>query len=660
MKLHTNEFKKQICTLGMEQNVLIEYDGVTLDNENINSVSVYYQSRLLKSVMKGANIDSDVNIPIGKEIVLKYGLLVNGAYEYLTLGTFIVMNSEKQEDTESYLLECYDRMLPFMVDYVPLEITYPITIREYIKKICKFGGLTFKNAEHIFPNSERTINKELYLDEDGNTLGYTFRDILDELAQVTGGIICIDEESGQLEIRQINETNDEINEEFLNDVNVNFGEKFGPINSVVISRADADDLFLRDEESVTTNGLCEIKIIDNQIMNWEDREDYLPDLLEALKGVEYYLNDFSSSGIVYYDVLDRYNVRIGENVYPCIMFNNELTIESGIEEIVYTERPDENKTNYNTADKTDRRTLQALIIVNKQKGQIELSVKREEVIARINMALEKQYGENIPENVEKSIIQFFANNLEWKADHSEMTKDGTLTLKNISEEPYVFTEADAVNATNYIRGDVSLPPEMVELYDIDGNGSVSIVDVISILNAVTGKEEIVKYAPIELKFNPSEPSEFIKMLLAGVTKFQIGANEIYSQSFRGLNIFLGTFGGLNEIFGILLDGEKGKIKITNRDASTETVIDAGMVDAYNVKASSGGGKGFCMHGTDEEHTYRCNWGESSGTNYFEVYVDGAQIPLIKSVPNYAEQISQMRLQTSYVEFIVPRIWCICH
>ena len=239
-----------------------------------------------------------------------------------------------------------------------------------------------------------------------------------------------------------------------------------------------------------------------------------------------------------------------------------------------------------------------------------------------------------------------------------MTKDGTLTLKNISEEPYVFTEADAVNATNYIRGDVRLPPEMVELYDIDGNGAVSIVDVISILNAVTGKEEIVKYAPIELKFNPSEPSEFIKMLLAGVTKFQIGANEIYSQSFRGLNIFLGTFGGLNEIFGILLDGEKGKIKITNRDASTETVIDAGMVDAYNVKASSGGGKGFCMHGTDEGHTYRCNWGESSGTNYFEVYVDGEQIPLIKSVPNYAEQISQMRLQTSYVEFVVPRIWCI--
>lgn len=658
MKLHTDEFKKQICTLGMEQNVLIEYDGITLDNENINSVSVYYQSRLLKSVMKGANIDSDVNIPIGKEIVLKYGLLVNGAYEYLTLGTFIVMSSEKQEDTGSYLLECYDRMLPFMVDYTPLEITYPITIREYIKKICEFGGLTFKNAEDTFPNSERTINKELYLDEDGNTLGYTFRDILDELAQVTGGIICIDEESGQLEIRHINETNDEINEEFLNDVNVNFGEKFGPINSVIISRADADDLFLRDEESVTTNGLCEIKIIDNQIMNWEDREDYLPDLLEALKGIEYYLNDYSSSGIVYYDVLDRYNVRIGENVYPCIMFNNELTIESGIEEIIYTERPDESKTDYNTADKTDRRILQVLILVNKQKGQIELSVKREEVIARINMALEKQYGENIPENVERSIIQFFANNLEWKADHSEMTKDGILKLKNTSNEPYVFTEADAQKATSYIRGEISLPPETIELYDIDGNGSITIMDVISILNAVTGKEEIVKYAPIELVFDPSNPSEFIKMLLAGVTKFQIGANEIYSQSFRGLSIFLGTFAGLNEIFGISLDGEQGKITITNKDASTETVIDAGMVDAYNVKASSGGGKGYCMHGTDESHTYRCNWGNESGTNFIEVYVDDAQIPLIKSVPDNAQQISQMRLQTSYIEFVVPRLWCI--
>ena len=114
------------------------------------------------------------------------------------------------------------------------------------------------------------------------------------------------EDDDELEIRYINDTEDTINEEYLKDVNVNFGEKYGPVNSIVLSRAgEADNVYLRDEESVTENGLCEIKIKENQIMNFNDRSDYLPDILEALDGLEYYLNDFSSTGITYFDLWDK-------------------------------------------------------------------------------------------------------------------------------------------------------------------------------------------------------------------------------------------------------------------------------------------------------------------------------------------------------------------
>lgn len=168
-----------------------------------------------------------------------------------------------------------------------------------------------------------------------------------------------------------------IDANFLKDINVNFGEKYGPVNSIVLSRsAESDNIYLQDEESITKNGLCEIKIKDNQIMNWNDRSDYLPDILEKLDGLEYYLNDFVSTGIAYLDLCDKYNVNVFENNYPCIMFNDELLVTQGLEENVHTNMPEETQTDYTKSDKTDRRINQAYIIVDKQQQEITSLTKQ--------------------------------------------------------------------------------------------------------------------------------------------------------------------------------------------------------------------------------------------------------------------------------------------
>jgi len=304
-----------------------------------------------------------------------------GEFDYINLGNYIVYSSEIQEDTLSYKLVCYDKMLYSMVDYANMGITYPITIRSYINSICTFLGITFKNASDTFANYDKEIQKELYLDDEGNSLDYTFRDVLDELAQVTASTICINEQDDELEIRYINDTEDTIDEKYLKDINVKFGEKYGPVNSIVLSRAsEADNIYLRDEESVEEDGLCEIKIKDNQIMNFNDRDQYLSDILEALDGLEYYLNDFSSTGITYYEVCDKYNITIDDTTYSCIMFNDEINISQGLEEIVHTDRPNESETDYKKADKTDRKVNQTYIIADKQKGQIEALTSRTETL----------------------------------------------------------------------------------------------------------------------------------------------------------------------------------------------------------------------------------------------------------------------------------------
>lgn len=370
MKAHTNRSKEEIGSFGRQIDSIITYqlNGVTqtLTNEDLNSVTPVFQGAILKSVMKQLDIDSNVDIPVGTILRYKFGVLVDGEYEYLDYGNYVVYSSKKQEDYNSYKIVCYDKMLYSMKQNEDLGVTYPISVRDYLKALCNKLGLQFKNENDNFVNYSRMIQKELYVG-----LDYTYRDIFDELSQVTASTICLNE-NDELELRYIsNDVVDTIDEEYLKDINVNFGQKYGPINSIVLSRsAESDNVYLQDEESVQANGLCELKIVDNQIMNWNDRSDYLPDILNKLDGLEYYINDFASTGIAYLELCDRYNVEIGDNTYSCVMLNDELDVTQGLVENIHTDMPMETETDYTKADKTDRRISNVSLIVDKQQKEI--------------------------------------------------------------------------------------------------------------------------------------------------------------------------------------------------------------------------------------------------------------------------------------------------
>lgn len=210
MKSHTSEFKEEIKTLGKQQSVRITYtlnnEQIILTNEDINSATPNFETSLLKSVMKELELDSNVSIPKDTEIKFEYGLLVNGAYEYLDYGNYIVYSSEKQEDTLSYKITCYDKILYSMKDYEHIEITYPCTIKQYLVALCNKIGLTFKDSD--FANAGRQITNELFMtiNEDGTygSMGYTYRDVLDQIAETTGGCICMTLDD-KVEVRYINE-----------------------------------------------------------------------------------------------------------------------------------------------------------------------------------------------------------------------------------------------------------------------------------------------------------------------------------------------------------------------------------------------------------------------------------------------------------------------
>lgn len=430
MKIHTIEYKNKLKTIREAKN-LLTYNQITINEDDLLSIKAYYNADILKSVMKVLEFDYKSNIDLNTQINFKYGIKIGNNYEYVDYGNYIVYKSELQEDTKVYHITCYDKMLYSMKNYDDvfknIDITYPITIKDYISTIANAINLEFKNQNEEFANYNRIIKSEIY-----KGLGYTIRDVLDELAQVTASVICINNDD-KLEIRYINDTQDTIDEELLKNVNVTFGEKYGPINSIVLSRsAESDNVYKDNPESIAKNGRTEIKIVDNQIMNWNDRSDYLPDILNKLDGLEYYLNDYSSPGITYYDLYDKYNVKIGNSTYSCLMLNDETNITQGLEENIYTEMPQTSVTDYTKADKTDRKINQAYIIVDKQNNTIEATVKRIDTVEE-----EAIDTSNDINNLKTDINNNYTNNddLNQKLaqQKDEITKEYTTQIKQSAE-----------------------------------------------------------------------------------------------------------------------------------------------------------------------------------------------------------------------------------
>lgn len=140
----------------------------------------------------------------------------------------------------------------------------------------------------------------------------------------------------------------------------------------MLARAgESDKIYKKDQNSIDKNGLCELMIKENQFMNFNDRVDYLQELSDKLFGVEYYLNDFVSTGIMYYDLLDMYNIEIFGKTYNCLMLNDEQDITQGLEENIHTDRPEKSETDYKKADTTDKKINQTYLIVDKQNQKIK-------------------------------------------------------------------------------------------------------------------------------------------------------------------------------------------------------------------------------------------------------------------------------------------------
>ncbi len=385
-------FKTAIQEYGKEITASFVCGGVTYHDNEIISMIPHYDGKLFSSVMRCLDIQLDCNklttraAIAGQAIVgvsvagvsdgditiittPKLGVKAMGDtdYSYKTFGTHIVKAQKYDDETGSLELECYDLMLLSMIPYdITLDFSSgTVTVKGLLDAICSRLGWSI--GYDTFTNSDVVIDGEKF------DSSYTFRDVLDQIAQVAAGIIAFKDD--ELCVLYPTSTGEVIDASNLRSLKI--GEMYGPVNSVVLARTPQEDnIYAQDALSIETNGLTEVKIENNQIMD-SHREDFIDAILERVNGLQFYLYELESFGIGYLDLCDKFTLEtIDGTRHETIMLADEMQISQSLGETSSLEAPEVTETDYAAASTTDRVLNQTILKVDKQAQQITALVSK--------------------------------------------------------------------------------------------------------------------------------------------------------------------------------------------------------------------------------------------------------------------------------------------
>lgn len=293
-------------------------------------------------------------------------------YSYIEYGTYLVKDKKHDEEQDTVLLECYDLMLKSMVPY-DLVLTYtnnnyPVTVKGLLDAICSRLGWTAGYT--TFVNSNIKITEEKF------DSSYTFRDVLDQIAQVAAGMIAFKDD--KLCVLYPTSTGEIIDSSNLKSLKM--GDVYGPVNSVVLARTPQEDnIYRQDEDSIASYGINEIRIENNQILD-SHREAFIDGIFDTLRGLRFELYELESFGIGYLNLGDFFTIQTpdGEN-HTALMLCDDLKIDQGLSETIRLEAPEVTETDYAAASETDRVLNKTILKVDKQAQEITALVTKTDI-----------------------------------------------------------------------------------------------------------------------------------------------------------------------------------------------------------------------------------------------------------------------------------------
>lgn len=337
---------------------------VSLNRDDFQQAKFSFNASLVGTVMSSVELEVKRELPdtsIFIEITARFdeytAKKVYGGYLRRGEPTY-------NADAKTYTYEMYDKIITSMVDYKPINITYPTTVYNFFKKLV--SELNFTTDITSLPNGSKVIEKDIY-----NGINYTYRDVLNDIGQATGTLFVI--EGSKIKRAVFGTSEKIIDDDILKNQNITLGKHFGPINTIVLTRsAESDSIYY--PKTLPENPI-EFRIADNQLMNNNNREEFLEAIYNQLQGIEFDVYDTALVGYGGFIPLTKIKITTGGKEYNSYVFNNEITISQSYEEVIYTEMPVETSTDFKVSDSTDKRLNQAYIIVNKLDKEIKQVVE---------------------------------------------------------------------------------------------------------------------------------------------------------------------------------------------------------------------------------------------------------------------------------------------
>lgn len=325
-----------------------------------------FDGQLFKTIMKQIDITvKNANEIKDKDINFKYGLLVNNKYEYVDLGSYFIKDIEDDKKQESITVTGYDKMIRFMKPFKQseLKLTYPCKLSQLVQKMGEVCGVEIYSLDFY--------NADLLVDDDFFTIQeLTYRDVLEKITQATLTTAFIKDDKlyfGKIE----NTAVQKLDKSYISNLIVM--EKFGPLNAFVIGRGEVEDnLESTDDKSILENGRCEIRFDENELIQYSNRKDVIDNMLEEIKGLEYYSFEGSDLGVMWLEPCDV--IELGDrenNFYKSIYLSAHITLNTGIKCNINADIPEETNTKYKVTTKEEKKHLKVERLAKKNEGLIQ-------------------------------------------------------------------------------------------------------------------------------------------------------------------------------------------------------------------------------------------------------------------------------------------------
>ena len=231
----------------------------------------------------------------------------NDTWEEANLGLFYVEESTADFEKKTTKIKGYDLMGKLAkTPYNSGTIQFPCTVKELINQLAERFEFTVDTNLDNLPNITYQIPEDLY----AKISNCTYRDILGEIAGATATIAVFNGKTLSFKDSKKKPDEDEI-WTYDNLKTLKYKPKYGPVNSLVLARTPQEDnIATSDNDSITANGLTEVKLANNEILD-DDRRKLITPIFDSIKDFSHHPFEAETTGLGWYKPGDLVSAQAG-------------------------------------------------------------------------------------------------------------------------------------------------------------------------------------------------------------------------------------------------------------------------------------------------------------------------------------------------------------